>query len=145
VTWTGALLAGIAGRLDAQGVGKWRASGRYQPADVRPIVLTAVPAAPDEMLVLTPYSVDEDALLNDVTQGVQVRTRASRDPRALDALNDAVFDALHGLSGVVLNGVPVVLIYRQSAAYLGVDGNGRHEASQNYYVQAARPSTHRTD
>lgn len=142
--WTADLLVGIAEHLAANAGATWKPSGAYVTSDVRPIIITAVPASPDVVIVLTPYGVTDDPALNDTVQGVQVRTRGTKDPRVVTALDDDVFDALHGLSGVVLNGVHVIQMYRQSAAPLGVDGNGRHEATANYYVQTARPSTHRT-
>jgi len=145
VSWTNRLLAGIGQHLAANAGATWRPTGAYTTADKWPVVITAVPASPDEVIVLTPYSVTDDFGTSDVVQGVQVRTRGTRDPRPVSDRNDAIYDALHGLAHVVLNGVHIVSIERNSAAYLGVDANGRHEYTSNFYVQAARPSTHRTD
>jgi hypothetical protein len=145
VGWTEQLLTGIAQHFASGGVGTWKASGAYTSVDRRPIVISAVPSSPDEVITLTAYPVDDDPAMSDVLQGVQVRTRGDRDPRTVDALDDDVFDALHGLAGVVLNGVHVVLARRISGSPLGVDSNGRHQRSSNYYMQAARPSPHRTD
>lgn len=145
MSFTGDLLAGIGQLLAEQAGATWKATGSYAASDPWPVVITAVPATPDQVIVLTPYTVSEDDNLNDVVQGVQIRTRGTRDPRPVSDMNDAIFDALHGLTDLVLNGVPVVLVSRNSAAYLGVDDNGRHEHTANYYVMAARPSTHRPD
>lgn len=143
--WTSDLLAGIAQHLAEHAGATYKASGTYSSTDPRPIAFQSIPAKPDEVIALFPYTVEEDAGLNDVIQGVQIRTRGTRSPSTLRDLDDDIFDALHGLRGITLNGVPVVLIYRQSASPLGSDTNGRFESTANYYVQAARPSPHRLD
>jgi hypothetical protein len=145
VSWTEQLLTGVAEHLAAAGVGTWKPSGAYLSSDVRPIVISAVPSSPDEVITLTAYTVDEDPRDSDVIQGLQVRTRAGRDPRGVDDLDDDVFDALHGLTDALLNGVPLVLAHRVSGAPIGVDGNSRHQRSSNYHLMANRPSPHRTD
>lgn len=144
--WTEALVAGIGQHLADNTEATWRVAGDYAEDDPWPVIVIAVPASPDQIITLTPYPVDEDPATSDVTQGLQVRTRGPRgDPRPVDAINDEIFDALHGLTSVVLNGIPVVQAYRTSGSYLGADTNGRHEHSANYYVQCARPSPYRTD
>lgn len=143
--WTETLLAGVGQHLADTTEATWRVAGDYAADDTWPVFMIGVPGAPDRILVLSPYGVDA-TLGSDVTQGLQVRFRGPRgDPRPVDAMRDEVFDALHGLGGVTLNSVPVVLVTWQSDTYLGVDSNGRFEATANYYVQAARPGTHRTD
>lgn len=143
--WTESLLAGIGQHLADTTEATWRIEGDYTTGDTWPTFVIGVPAAPDRIVVLSPYGVDA-TMGSDFTQGVQVRFRGPRgDPRPVDAMRDEVFDALHGLGGVTLNGVPVVLVTWQSDTYLGVDTNGRFEATANYYVQAARPGGHRTD
>lgn len=142
--FTADLLGGLAQLLDDHDVGTWKASGKYAPADRRPIVISAVPSGPDEVIVLTSYDVDNDATQNDDVIGVQVRTRGTRDPRVVDLLDDDVFDVLQGLDVTDLStGVRVALVERRSSAPIGADENGRHERSSNYYVTAHRPSSNR--
>lgn len=144
MSWTDELLAGVAGYLQAGAVGTWRPDGAYLPADVRPILIAAVPSTPDVVIVLTPYGVSDDPSLSDSVQGLQVRTRGDADPRTVNDLADDVFDRLHGAQGVGLpGGLRLVSAYRQSHTPLGVDGNGRHERSDNYHLTAWRPSAHR--
>jgi Bacteriophage minor capsid protein len=116
----------------------------YAPTETG-VVFGDLPQAPDRVVALTAYGVSDDAGLTDTVQGVQVRTRAGTDPGDVDDLADAVFDLLHGASDLTVGGFPVVLIRRVSFVPLGVDGNRRHERSDNYYVTVRRPSPHRID
>lgn len=143
--FTDQLLAGVAQLLADAGAGTWRPSGSYLPGDQTPITVGTVPAAPDRVLTLTAYAVNDDYSLSDSTVGVQVRTRGDRDPRTVDALDDAAFDALHGLGPTTLaGGVRVVAGWRQSGSPLGPDDSGRHQRSANFYLTVHRPSAHRT-
>lgn len=145
------LFAGVAQLLDDAGVGTWRADGRYTNGTgallagiTEPVIVrTSVPSAPDRVITLTPYGVADDIDQADSVQGLQVRTRGTKDPRVVEDIDDAVFDALHSLSDVVIGGVFVLLIERRSTTSLGVDANGREERSSNYYLTLTRPSTHR--
>lgn len=147
MAFTDDLLGGLAQILADAGVGRWNPDGAaYTGEGPPPIVIGSVPGQPDQVITLAAYPVDDEVELNDSTIGVQARARGDRDPRTVDALDDDVFDKLHGLANLTLStGVRVVQIYRTSGTPLGVDGNGRHERTSNYYVQAARPSAHRPD
>ncbi len=143
--FTDDLLAGVAQYLAGGGVGTWRADGAYLPTDPEPIVITAVPSAPDRVIVLTPYTVSDDGSLSDSVQGLQVRLRGTVDPRVVQGLADRVFDRLHGSHGVTLpGGLRLVIAERRSGTPLGTDGTGRHERSENYHLTVWRPSPHRT-
>ncbi len=139
------LLAGLAQVLENAGVGAWRPDGTAHTAAETPIVIASVPTAPDRVVVLTSYHVEADAVGNEDVIGVQARTRGTSDPRVVEDLDDAVFSAWQGLhSRTLTGGVRVTLVDFNSGAYLGVDSNGRHERSANYYVTAVRPSPNRT-
>lgn len=140
------LVAGVAVYLAAGGVGTWRASGAYLTTDASPIFDTASPGSPDRIIVLTPYVVSDDVSMGHGVQGLQVRTRGTRDdPRTVKALDDAVFDRLHGAQGITLpTGIRVVMAERTSGTPLGADGNGRHLRTANYYLTVQRPSQHRS-
>ena len=145
--WTTNLLTGLAEHLAAAGVGVWHppeAGEPYAAGDVA-IVLGAMPAVPERVIVLASYPVSEDVAQADVTVGVQVRTRAGPDPRDVQDLDDAVWEQLHGAAGLVLGGVDVVQIYRRSSASLGQarDQTARWERTSNYYIQAMRPTAAR--
>jgi len=145
VNFTIDLLFGVAEFIADAGIAVWRPDGPYVASDQVPIALRSVPAAPDRVLTLSSYGVDDEVELTDTTQGLQVRSRGTTDPRTVDGPPDAVFDVLHGLRGVDLNGVHLVLARRVSWTPLGADQNGRHERSDNYHLRVIRPSAHRFD
>lgn len=141
------LLTGLASLLAAKGVGTWRATAPYLTTDPTPILVSLSPSSHDQVLTLADYAVSDDPILNDTVTGIQVRSRGlPNDPASCRALEDAVFDVLHGLRGVTLpGGVRVVLCERRSSTPTGVDDNRRHERVSNYYVTTNRPSPNRTD
>lgn len=144
--FTTTLLTGLAQRLDADPDVDvvWRPTGVYQAGEAG-VFIRAVPPSPDRVVVLSAYAVTDNAgLANDIT-GVQVRCRGTRDPRVADDLADAIFDALHGAEHLTLGGIAVPKVWRNSHAPIGVDANGRHETSSNYYLHVTRPSAHRVD
>lgn len=144
--WTSRLLAGIAELLDTAGIGVWRPDGTAYAAGDTAIVIRAIPQAPDRLITLAAYPVGSTAPgIADHTTGVQARLRAGPDPRECDDLADAVFDQLDGLAETTLGGIAVVQMWRQSYTSLGHDANGRWERSENFYVQAMRPTANNTD
>jgi hypothetical protein len=144
---TATLLNWVAGRLQADGVGTlatWRQTdGTRNPVPL--ILMAAVPAAPDNVVTLTGYSVGDDRTFSDSEVRVQVRTRTGgQDPRSTDNLADAAFSSLHGLSGFDLpGGLRVLDVWRTSSGYLGQDANDRHERSDNYSIRFHNPGPHR--
>lgn len=139
------LLAGVAAYLMAGGVGTWKPTGAYLSTDADPIFITAVPATPDRLIVLTPYTISDEVSLSDSVQGLQVRVRGTKDPRVAQDIDDRIFDRLHGAYGVNLaGGLRLVMCERRSGTPLGSDGNGRHERTSNFALTVFRPSTHRT-
>ncbi|WP_431892657.1 minor capsid protein [Micromonospora haikouensis] len=141
--WTSRLLTGLAEHLAVAGAGTWRASGVYA-ADEIGIIIRGIPTTPDRIITLAAYPVASPPGLADITQGVQIRIRGTRDPRVAEDLGDAIFDLLDSAGALTLGGIAVVDIYRQSYTSLGADTGGRWEASHNYYVEAMRPTSHRT-
>ncbi len=144
--WTDDLLSGLAAYLAEGGFATWRPAAPYIPADITPIFITAVPASPDRIITLSPYQVGDDFSMAHDVQGVNVRLRGVRnDTRSVNDLSDSVFDRLHGAYGITLpGGLRLSMCERRSGTPLGVDGNGRHERSENYYLTVHRPSQHRT-
>lgn len=144
--WTTDLLVGLAEHLaGAVPDLAWRPSGpAYTPAEAG-VVLGAMPADPDRIVVLTAYPVSGSGL-SDVVQGVQVRCRGTRgSPTSPCDLDDAVYAVLHGAENLRLGGVLVAYTRRASAAQLGPDANRRFETTSNYYLTTAHPSAHVTD
>lgn len=139
------LLTGMAEQLQTAGVGTWNPSGVYSLGQTG-ITIRAIPQSPDRLITLADYVVDDFRGMADHTLGVQVRVRGlPRDPFDASNLADGVFDALHALSGVTWQGVPIVDCYRASHTSLGSDGHDRWSYSQNYLVDAMRPTVLNTD
>jgi hypothetical protein len=144
--WTSRLLTGVAELLDAAGVGTWRPDGSAYTAGETAIVIRDIPQQPDRLITLAPYGLGTALQgMADFEQGVQVRIRGTTDPQVCEDIADAVFDLLDSYGRGTVGGIAVVDIYRQSYTPLGKDANSRWESSSNYYVEAMRPTSSRTD
>lgn len=132
------MMAGFAQLIDAAGIGIYRASGEYAWNETA-ITVVAVPATPDQVIVLSPYAVDAAAYESDATLGLQVRIRAGEDPRPLLDRADSLIDLLHDLNSVDIGGIRVITSTLQSSAPMGQDGNLRHEHALNFYIAYSRP------
>lgn len=140
MSWTSDLLIGLAEHLAAQGVGSWSPSGVYTSGQTG-IFIAVMPPAPDKAIVLTDYDPNGGNTSGDVAPRVQVRCRGLRnDPFSAIDLASAVRDAIDGLAHVTFGSVEVSGINHISGVPLGVDGNDRHERSDNYDIQARRTS-----
>ncbi|MFE6225484.1 minor capsid protein [Streptomyces sp. NPDC057854] len=145
MAYTRDLLGGAALLLAAAGLGVYRPGGVYGPDEA----ITAIgygtrPEAPDRILWLNPYTV-EDSDLTDAVTGLQVWIRTGPDPLDTADLADGVFAALHNRQGFYLGTTHVALAWRQSQALLGQDPHGRQEMTANYYLRATRPAPHLID
>lgn len=138
------IVDGIARLLAAQSVGTYRPTGIYTSSETA-ITDTAMPDSPDRAIVLTAYDTADAADLTDCTVFLQVRTRASTDPRQVADLDEAVFGVLHGLRDQQFGTAAVRLIKRENTAPLGADATGRHERTSNYTLRAQRPATDRLE
>lgn len=135
------LLTGIAQHLENAGIGTFEDAGTANTGTAA-IVIIGLPQAPDRIICLTDYPVEDSPVLTDAVLGLQVRVRGTTDPRVAADLHDAVYNALHGLTGQTFNtgasAVNTVDMYRQSSTSLGPDVNGRWERSDNYYIRHNR-------
>lgn len=138
--YTSALTAGLAQLLEASGLGVYREDGVYETTDTG-IVVGVVPDAPDRVISLTPYPV-EDTGVSDAITAVQLRSRAGRDPRPLLDLSDSLFDLLHNRRHWQCGGVQVAVSWRESEAWIGQDAHGRMERTANYYLRTTRSASH---
>lgn len=134
-SYTSALTAGMAELIAAAGLATYRESGAYATSE-HGITIGTVPDAPDRVLCLTPYPV-QDSDQSDQVTAVQIRTRAGRDPRPLLTLSDDLFDLLHNRQHWQCGGIDVALSWRQSEAWIGQDAKGRMERTANYYLRTA--------
>jgi len=143
VSFTGDLLNGLAQVLADGGAGTYRAAGAYAAGETA-IVFGAMPQTPDRAIVLTTYTVTDDASLSDSVIGLQVRCRGGADPHDVEDVAGTVFGLLHGRTALQAGTVHVVQALHQSGAPLGRDDSNRWERSENYYLTVHRPSTYRT-
>ena len=141
VSYTADLLDGLARLLAEQNVGTYRPDGRYAPGETA-LTIAAVPPAPDRVICLTAYPVQDSPALTDCLTGIQVRTRAGTDPREVDVLDDAAFDVLHGAGPHTWGAARVQLLYRTASAPIGADDAGRMERTSTYFVRAHRAARH---
>ncbi|MFD9863470.1 minor capsid protein [Streptomyces alboflavus] len=132
------VVEGLARLLAEQHVASYRPDGVYGAGETA-ITDTVMPEAPDRVVCLTVYGIEESAALTDAVFAVQVRTRAGPDPREVAALDEQVFTALHGLRHLALPTARVTLARRVSSAPLGADTLGRLERTSNYRVLGHRP------
>lgn len=137
------LAAGIGQFLETLALGVWRDDGVYTAQETG-IVMDVMPSEPDNVIVLTPYGVEDDPSLADNVTGLQVRSRAAgRNPAAARKIGSDVFLALHGRTNLVLpTGLHVVQILRQSSVSDGQDENGRWTMIDNYYCDLHVPAMH---
>lgn len=140
MTYTVDLTDGLAALIADTGLATYRPDGVYTDTETG-ITVGVIPDAPDRILCLTPYPV-EDTDLTDATTGIQVRMRAGRDPRDAQRLSDALFDLLHNRRGLLVGGIHVALCWRQSQAWIGQDAKGRMELTANYYLRTTRTATY---
>ncbi|MGD6750992.1 minor capsid protein [Streptomyces sp. BH105] len=138
--YTNSLTDGLASLIAGAGLAVYRPNGIYTTGETG-ITIAIMPDTPDGVICLTPYPV-EDTDLTDTVTGIQVRMRQGRDPRLVEQLAEDIFDLLHNRRGLVLGGINVALIWRQSQAPMGQDAHGRQEISANYYARATRTSPH---
>lgn len=144
MSFTTDLLTGLAGHLDAHGIGTYRADGGAYLAGETAIVFAELPQTPDRAIALSDYPVTDDPSLSDSVIGVQIRCRGLADPNDVKTIADGVFDLLHGATAFNVGAVRVVEALRNSGVPLGQDENRRWETSENYYLTVHRASTNRT-
>ena len=145
---TGDLVRGVLQLLDTAGVGRYRPKTDPGPPwgdDEVALAANDLPAAPDRAVAVHAYDVSADSKLSESIKGLQVSMRGTRAWDDVEAIGDAVFDALQGLANHQLaTGVYLELVTFQSGVPGGLDGNDRWEQVHNYYARTFRPSTHRT-
>lgn len=149
-SWDSWLILGLAEHLHAASIGVWRPTGAYEPDEIA-IINRDIPPTPDTIITLADYPLAGPGRsgLADYLVGVQIRIRGTTDPRIAGDLASELFDLLHESGrqvwGTGPKEVSIVDVYRASYTPLGKDANGRWEASHNYYVEAMRPTIHRSN
>lgn len=137
------LLVGLARHLAALGHGVWSSTAPYTTGQTG-IVVDHLPAAPDDVVVLTTYAGGEaDGRLPFDEAAVQVRVRGSTVSTTVRDRAQAIYGALHGVTRLTLpNGIIVVnLVCPQGGPIdMGVDANNRHEHAVNFRVEYHAPT-----
>jgi hypothetical protein len=136
------LLDGIARHLEGRGLLS------YDPDGVTGnTFIETMPSRPDEAITLTLYGGPEsDSKLGWDEVSLQVRTRGGQDPRTSRSKCTAIRDELHGLGPVTLPDgtlLQLAVAIQAAPAYMGQDGNGRHEHVCNFRLDTRNVSTHR--
>lgn len=138
MSWEADLLGGLATWCQQQGL------GTYRPDAVGgTIVLGSLPDEIDQGIGVRGYNQQPDPALSDVVQPIQFLLRG--DEAWCRDTAGALFDGLHGVTGMVPGGIDCPLITQHSDVPLGPDQRGRYERAVNYDVWATRPTASRTD
>lgn len=120
----------------------WREDQAYGDLAAAPAAgfLLSFPSSPDRILTATPYGVTDLPDEKVSRTGVQLRTRwAGGNVRGVVNYSGALFDALHGLSGVTLpGGVRLSQALRTSSGSMGQDAAKRWTWTDNYSVDYDR-------
>lgn len=134
-------LTGIMEYLDAQGTIAYDPSGISGNA-----FLDTLPASPDTAVMFRHGGgFPGDLGLGYDRPSFQVFVRGTRDPRTALTLLEAIYDELQGLRTMLPDDtmLHVCQAVQTAPAYLGTDGNGRHEYSQNYQAHIRNLTAHR--
>lgn len=140
------LVAGMAALIDGAGLGVYDPDRAWTAGDTSwAVMLRSVPQDPPKVIALSLYSVDDDPKLTDSTRGVQIRLRGDENPESTLDLNAALFDLFQGRHDTTINGVAVVLMWRQSFLPGPQDTESRWQLTSNWYVRTADPTQFRED
>ncbi len=137
------LLTGFAGILQTAGAGTYRSDNSAYQAGETAITFGGTLDQPDRCITLTGYGAGFDAPREALTRtNLQTISRGARDSY-LDAedLDDAVFQAIQGLTGRQFGSVYLIQCLRRSSIPLGPDAAMRWEISSNYALDINPPTT----
>lgn len=128
---------GILGVLDDAGIGYQPGAGANKSLPL--LSVKARPAAPNEIIAVTVYSVRTDLQSRISVLRVQLWTRgAPNDPLGADDIADLAFNLLHGVRHGVWNGLEIGQVAHKSTAVMGADEHGRYSRTDNYEIVTQR-------
>lgn len=139
MSFTTALLKGVAQLLDAGGLGVYSPDAPVDDPEATAITLINLPPQPLKVVCLTDYPVAAFPGRTDTVTGLNLRLRGDDDPLTALDMADAAYRILQGFRGQLGSGddqVHVSQIFWHSAASLGPAAGSEHQRSVNYYVQA---------
>lgn len=135
---------GLAALLDSASIGVYSPGGVYAASDVG-IEFGTFAQSPDQQIVLTTYSVQDQVSVDDSILGVNVMLRGTPDPRSVKNRSGLIFNQFQGLTDRWFGSMYLALMWRQSGRLDGKDDNDRWLSSENYYARVAWPTTYRPD
>jgi hypothetical protein len=147
VSATNDLLDGVAAAIAAAGIATYSTSGVYTTSQtgiyfsLMPAGSEGTPPGTDRAVVLTAYSVGDNAGRPWTQMRLQIRTRGTADPRDVNTLSDQIYNLLQSLGPVTYGTVTVSQILRVSSLPMGQDSNRRWEQSQNFTCDVNLPAT----
>lgn len=107
-----------------------------------PIFWQDMPASPDRAVCITALPVRDNVSMPLGLVLVQVRTRGRPGvPLDCDDDADAIFDVLHGVTGLDLGSLSLVQVRRQLSAPMGIDDLKRRERADHYELDVDFPPT----
>lgn len=142
---TSDLMTGCATYLAAQGVCVYPPTGVYAATDTG-IAWLRLPQTPNRCLALSDYAISDHPTQSLSKVGLQVLIRGNpSDALDAEALRDAVFNALQGLSRVQWGSVWLIQSLRHHSVPMGQDDNLRFVYSDSYYLDInPAPNAYRT-
>lgn len=137
------LLDGIGQTLAAAGLVRYPlAAGQTYAATDTGLAFARLPAEPDRCVVLTDYTVTDDAANPWGQIRVQVRTRGLPGrPDDVWALRDGIYQLLQSTSALIFGSVSVAQCLRVSSIPMGQDDNLRFTYADNYACDVQVPAT----
>jgi hypothetical protein len=137
------LHTGFATLLAAAGVGQYQTDPTVPYGDGAAVIVSeAMPASPDRAIALTLFPLTVNTTLASNRYLLQVRARGLQN-NATDSrdLDEAVMNALVGLTNRVFGSALVVQVLFYSSVPLGQDDSVRFERSTKYFVDVDVPPT----
>jgi hypothetical protein len=136
MSWDEDFEQGLAGYLDAQGVGTYDNSGFTGSLALGPL-----PDEIDSGIGITTYRLGVDDPSHPSTRvNVQLYARALTRA-AVNALDARGYDAVHGLKDAWFGAAHVTQAVSKSSMPMGPDERGRFERSSNYTFELDLPAT----
>jgi hypothetical protein len=131
------VMVGIAGLLNAAGVGKFIPSGVYATTDTG-IIFKIMPdgtGVPDRVIVLNAFVLTADVSMPADRVLLQVALRGVRNnPLDVDDLGDAVFDVLHGATYKQFGTASAAQILFSTSVPMGEDALTRSTRADRYFI-----------
>ena len=132
---TTALEDALARRLHALGLVRYEPAGVYGAGTLPAVFFGTMPDKPDAAILISTYNDDRSRDDDTPDYYLQIRgRRAGRDPRAVDHLMDAIFEAIHDTSHETWGSVRVLLCRRVVRAPRDPDANGRWTRPDSYRI-----------